>query len=128
MRTKNTHKIEKSVYQVFHSYHKANIPNLTYLIKTSRDLKFSFYFYLICVIRNSCLFTKLFRIFFCLDTIDGRSFPTGTLVYELTLSNKVMSYSRDDPKHFELLWMLLFLYIPIFCHCQFHFSEQRWAN
>ena len=68
------------------------------------------------------------EIFFCFDTIDGRSFPTGTLVYELTLTNKVMSYSRDDPKHFELLWMLLFLYIPIFCHCQFHFSEQRWTN
>ena len=40
---------------------------------------------------------------FWFDTNNGRSFPVGTIGYELTPNNKNLSICRDEQKHLVLL-------------------------
>ena len=121
MQSSIIHKFEKSFYHVFHNYHEGNSPQP---YKSQLHIKsFELFILFLFDLRYEKQFSfhqnveKVFSY-----TNDGQSFPVGTNVNELTLTNKIMSNDRDDQKQFVLITMLLCLYVPIFCLCQFHFS------
>ena len=93
--------------------------NLISLSYTSKVLNFLFYFFYLRYQKQFSFHQSVEKVSFY--TNDGRSFPVGTIVNKLTLTNKIMSIDRGDQKQFVLLTLLLCLYVPNFCLRQFHF-------